>query len=198
MSIIEQLSESLCCLPGVGPKTAQRLVYHFLKNNRKQALILAQHLEQAMKQVVQCQNCNNFCTQALCEICQNPNRNPKLLCIVEQAFDVYAFEQSRSYQGNYFILTAKISPIDGIGVEDLGLDKLEQYLKQQPLLEEVILALSPSIESQATIHYLQQSLSHYPKLKISQLAQGIPSGSEIQSLDPLTLSAALKHRSIID
>lgn len=195
MTLIEQLSESLCCLPGVGPKTAQRLVYHFLKNNRKQALILAKHLEQAMTLVIQCQNCNNFCTETLCAICKNTHRNAKLLCVVEQAYDVHAFEQSHCYQGYYFILNAKISPIDGIGVEDLGLDKLQDYLVKYPELEEVIIALSPSIESQATIHYLQAILAAKPHLKISQLAQGIPSGSEIQALDPMTLGAALKHRS---
>ncbi len=195
MTLIEQLSESLCCLPGVGPKTAQRLVYHFLKNNRKQALILAKHLEQAMTTVIQCHHCNNYCTETLCSICKNPNRNEKLLCIVEQAYDVHVFEQSRCYQGYYFILNAKISPIDGIGVEDLGLDKLQDYLLKYRGLEEVIIALSPGIESQATIHYLQQILSARPELKISQLAQGIPSGSEIQTLDPMTLSAAIKHRS---
>ena len=196
MGIIEQLTESLRCLPGVGPKTAQRLVYYFLKNNRKQALLLAKHLDEAMRNVTQCEICNNFCTSSTCSICQNPQRDASLLCIIEQPFDLIAIEQSHIYKGYYFILTGKISPIDRIGVEDIGLEKLEQYLQKQPV-NEIIFGLSPSIETQATLLYIQQLLQKYPHIKLTQFAQGVPSGSEIQSLDPLTIGNALKHRSLI-
>jgi recombination protein RecR len=194
--IIEQLTESLRCLPGVGPKTAQRLVYYFLKNNRKQALLLAKNLDEAMNNVVQCSVCNNFCTSSVCTICQNPNRNRNQLCIVEQPSDVFAIEQSRTYQGYYFILTAKISPIDGIGIEDLGLEKLKSYLNAHQL-EEVIIALPPSVETQATLYYIQQLLSPFTSIRLTQLAQGVPSGTDLQSLDPLTISTAMRHRNIV-
>jgi recombination protein RecR len=197
MDIIEQLTESLRCLPGVGPKTAQRLVYYFLKNHRKQALVLARHLEQAMNQVVQCKICNNFSSTDVCTICQNTSRDEKLLCIIEQAFDLTAIEQSQNYKGYYFILSAKISPIDGIGVQEIGLDKLKQYLINHSV-EEVIIGLSPSIETQATLYYIQKLLKEFPHIKLSQLAQGVPSGGDIQSLDPLTISTALKYRSRIE
>lgn len=197
MDIIEQLTESLRCLPGVGPKTARRLVYYFLKNHRKQALVLAKHLEQAMNQVVQCERCNNFSGTIVCSICQNPARDEKLLCIIEQAFDLMAIEQSQHYKGYYFILNAKISPIDGIGVQEIGLDKLRHYLLNH-VVEEVIIGLTPSIETQATLYYIQQLLKEFPHIHLSQLAQGVPSGSDIQSLDPITISTALKHRSRID
>lgn len=197
MNIIEQLTESFRCLPGVGPKTAQRLVYHFLKNNRQQALRLAEHIEKAMKTVVQCESCNNFCTSSRCTICQNPNRNQTLLCIVEHPSDLVAIEQSQVFTGYYFILTAKISPLDGIGLEQLHLDKLDKYL-QNTTVQEVIIALTPSIETQATLLYLQQIIHKYPHIKITQLAQGVPSGSELQFLDPHTIGTAMKHRAPIE
>jgi recombination protein RecR len=197
MSIIEQLTESFRCLPGVGPKTAQRLVYHFLKSNRLQALRLAEHIEQAMRTVVQCESCNNFCTEARCSICKNPHRNQSLLCIIEHPSDLLAIEQSQVFNGYYFILTAKISPLDGIGVEQLHLDKLERYLQANPV-QEVVIALTPSIETQATLLYLQQLLAHYPHVKITQLAQGVPSGSELQFLDPFTIGTAIRNRSPIE
>jgi len=196
MSIIEQLTESLRCLPGVGPKTAQRLVYYFLKNHRKQALILAKNLDEAMNTVIQCEVCNNFAVSEICTICKNPNRNRDLLCIIEQPTDLLAIEQSHTFNGYYFILTGKISPIDGIGIHDIGLNKLERYLKNEAV-REVIIALTPSLETQATLQYIQHIVSTYP-VKLSQLAQGVPTGSELQFLDPITISTAMKNRHLID
>jgi recombination protein RecR len=196
MNIIEQLTESLRCLPGVGPKSAQRLVYYFLKNHRKQALILAKHLNEAMNTVVQCDICNNFAVTSVCSICQNRNRNRDLLCIVEQPTDLLAIEQSHTFNGYYFILTGKISPIDGIGINDIGLDKLERYLKNEAV-KEVIIALTPSLETQATLQYIQQIVSSHP-VQLSQLAQGVPTGSELQFLDPMTISTAMKNRHLLD
>jgi len=196
MSIIEQLTESLRCLPGVGPKTAQRLVYYFLKNHRKQALILAKNLDEAMNTVIQCEVCNNFAVSEICTICKNPNRNRDLLCIIEQPTDLLAIEQSHTFNGYYFILTGKISPIDGIGIHDIGLNKLERYLKNE-VVREVIIALTPSLETQATLQYIQHIVSAHP-VKLSQLAQGVPTGSELQFLDPITISTAMKNRHLID
>ena len=196
MNIIEQLTESLRCLPGVGPKTAQRLVYFFLKNHRKQALLLAKNLDEAMHTVVQCQICNNFSVQNICSICENKNRNRDLLCVVEQPTDLLAIEQSHTFNGYYFILTGKISPIDGIGIDDIGLDKLARYLHNQPV-KEIIIALTPSLETQATLQYIQQMISTHP-VKLSQLAQGVPTGGELQFLDPITIGTAMKHRQLLD
>ncbi|HBB53320.1 MAG TPA: recombination protein RecR [Legionellales bacterium] len=196
MDVIDQLTESLRCLPGVGPKTAQRLVYYFLKNHRKQALTLAKNLTEAMQSVQQCQECNNFSVQAICKICQETSRNRKLLCIIEQPTDLIAIEQSQTFKGYYFVLTGKISPLDGISGQDIGLDKLQSYLEKYPV-EELIIALSPSIETQATIHSISQLIKN-PQFKITQLAQGIPMGSELQFLDPLTIANAIRHRNPLD
>jgi len=196
MDVIDQLTESLRCLPGVGPKTAQRLVYYFLKNHRKQALTLAKNLTEAMQSVQQCQECNNFSVQAICKICQETSRNRKLLCIIEQPTDLIAIEQSQTFKGYYFVLTGKISPLDGISAQDIGLDKLQSYLEKYPV-EELIIALSPSIETQATIHSISQLIKN-PQFKITQLAQGIPMGSELQFLDPLTIANAIRHRNPLD
>ena len=197
MDLIEQLTESLRCLPGVGPKTAQRLVYYFLKNNRKQALHLAKNLDEAMRNIVQCDVCNNYCARKICRICSDAHRDSKVLCIVENASDVSAIEQSHIYKGYYFILTAKISPIDGVGTDEIGLDKLKHYLASKPV-EEVIIALTPSIETQATLCCIQRIMTPYPNIKLSQLAQGVPTGSELQTLDPVTIGTAIRHRSKIE
>jgi recombination protein RecR len=196
MDVIDHLTESLRCLPGVGPKTAQRLVYYFLKNHRKQALTLAKNLTDAMQSVQQCQECNNFSVQSICKICQQTSRNRKLLCIIEQPTDLIAIEQSQTFKGYYFVLTGKISPLDGISAQDIGLDKLQSYLERYPV-EELIIALSPSIETQATIHCISQLIKN-PQFKITQLAQGIPMGSELQFLDPLTIANAIRHRNPLD
>jgi recombination protein RecR len=196
MDIIEQLSESLRCLPGVGPKTAQRLVYYFLKNHRKQALILAKNLTDAMNLVQQCQECNNFTTENLCKICRQTNRHRNQLCIVEQPTDLIAIEQSQTYHGYYFVLTGKISPLDGISAQDIGLDKFQKYLETYPV-EEIIIALSPSIETQATLQYIHLLIKKYP-IKITQIAQGVPMGSELQFLDPLTIANAMRHRNPLE
>lgn len=196
MDIIDQLTESLRCLPGVGPKTAQRLVYYFLKNHRQQALKLAKNLTEAMQQVQQCQDCHNFSAHTLCRICQQSNRDRKLLCIVEQPTDVHAIEQSQTYFGYYFVLTGKISPLDGISAQDIGLDKLQRYLENYPI-EELIIALTPSIETQTTLQYIHRLI---PKqcIQVTQIAQGVPMGSELQFLDPMTISNAFKHRNPLE
>lgn len=195
MNSIEKLIESLRCLPGVGPKTAQRLVFYFLKNHRKQALQLAKHLHEAMTQVIQCQWCNNYSTQTICEICVSTNRDRSLLCITENPSDMIAIEQSQYYNGYYFILNGKISPLDGIGINDIGLDKLKNYV-QHHSVQEIIIALTPSIETQATLQYIQQ-ITQPLKISLTQLAQGVPTGSEIQFLDSHTLSTAIRYRSQI-
>ncbi|HAT6362387.1 TPA: recombination protein RecR [Legionella pneumophila] len=196
MDALSRLVEALRCLPGVGPKSAQRMVFHLLQHQRQRGLHLASCLEQAMKHISHCQQCNNYTEQALCALCQNPNRDSTLLCVVESPADVSAIEQSNSFQGKYFVLMGKISPLDGLGPDDIGLPKLKELIIREKI-QEVILALSPSVESQTTIHFIHQLLKS-ETVNISQLAHGIPSGGELEFLDGNTISSALKNRAVIN
>ncbi|HAU1153071.1 TPA: recombination protein RecR [Legionella pneumophila] len=196
MDALSRLVEALRCLPGVGPKSAQRMVFHLLQHQRQRGLHLASCLEQAMKHISHCQQCNNYTEQALCALCQNPNRDSTLLCVVESPADVSAIEQSNSFQGKYFVLMGKISPLDGLGPDDIGLPKLKELIIREKI-QEVILALSPSVENQTTIHFIHQLLKS-ETVNISQLAHGIPSGGELEFLDGNTISSALKNRAVIN
>ncbi|HAU1190245.1 recombination protein RecR [Legionella pneumophila] len=196
MDALGRLVEALRCLPGVGPKSAQRMVFHLLQHQRQRGLHLATCLEQAMKHISHCQQCNNYTEQTLCTLCQNPNRDSTLLCVVESPADVSAIEQSNSFQGKYFVLMGKISPLDGLGPDDIGLPKLKELIIREKI-QEVILALSPSVESQTTIHFIHQLLKN-ETVNISQLAHGIPSGGELEFLDGNTISSALKNRAVIN
>ncbi|TAL63097.1 MAG: recombination protein RecR, partial [Legionella sp.] len=183
-------------LPGVGPKSAQRMVFHLLQHQRQRGLHLAACLEQAMNHIQHCQRCNNYCEQTLCNLCQNPLRDSSLLCIVEGPADVAAIEQSNAFQGKYFVLMGKISPLDGLGPEDIGLPRLKQLIIDEKI-KEVIIALSPSIEGQTTVHFIHQLLRD-ESVNISQLAHGIPSGGELEFLDGLTIGNALRNRAAIN
>ncbi|WP_069683637.1 recombination mediator RecR, partial [Legionella parisiensis] len=141
------------CLPGVGPKSAQRMVFHLLQHQRQRGLHLASCLEQAMNNIHHCERCANYTEQKVCSLCQNPNRDSSLLCVVESPADVSAIEQSNAFQGKYFVLMGKISPLDGLGPEDIGLPRLKSLIIQEEI-KEVILALSPSVEGQTTIHFI--------------------------------------------
>lgn len=195
MNILTRLVEALRCLPGVGPKSAQRMVFHLLQYQRQRGLELASCLEQAMKEINNCERCANYTEQTICSLCQNPNRDPSMLCVVEGPADVFAIEQSNAFQGKYFVLMGKISPLDGLGPEEIGLPRLKKLIIQEEI-QEVILALSPSVEGQTTIHFIQQLLEDYP-IKISQLAHGIPSGGELEFLDCNTIGSALRNRATI-
>lgn len=196
MEMISSLVNAFRCLPGIGPKSAQRMVYHLLQYQRQQGLHLAQCLEKAMQSIGHCQRCNNFTDLNLCSLCQNPDRDWSTLCVVESPSDLTAIEQSYAYQGGYFVLMGKISPIDGLGPEEIGLPQLRSLvLKHQ--VQEVILALSPGIEGQTTVHFIHQLLQDQP-IKISQLAHGIPSGGELEYLDSNTIGSALRNRAIVN
>lgn len=196
MDTLNRLVEALRCLPGVGPKSAQRMVFHLLQHQRQRGLHLASCLEQAMNRIAQCQRCNNYTELNLCSLCQNPNRDTTKLCIVESPADVSAIEQSHAYQGKYFVLMGKISPLDGIGPEDIGLPQLKELIIQEKT-QEVILALSPSVEGQTTVHFIYQLLQS-EAVKVSQLAHGIPSGGELEFLDSNTIGNALRNRAAIN
>lgn len=196
MDALNRLVEALRCLPGVGPKSAQRMVFHLLQHQRQRGLHLATCLEHAMNNINHCLRCNNYTEQDLCSLCQNPNRDPALLCIVESAADVSAIEHSNAFRGKYFVLMGKISPLDGLGPDDIGLPKLKNLVIQEQI-KEVILALSPSVEGQTTVHFIRQLL-HSEQISISQLAHGIPSGGELEFLDGNTISSALRNRATIN
>ena len=190
--MLSQLVDALRCLPGIGPKSAQRMVFHLLQYQRQRGLHLASCLEEAMQRIAHCQRCNNYTEHTLCTICQDNNRDSDLLCVVEGPADVTAIEQSSVYRGYYYVLMGKISPLDGIGPDNIGLSGLEQLIANQHI-KEVILALSPTIEGQTTIHFIQERLKPY-QISLSQLAHGIPSGGELEFLDCNTIGQALKNR----
>ncbi|KTD65429.1 Recombination and repair protein recR [Legionella santicrucis] len=195
MDILTRLVEALRCLPGVGPKSAQRMVFHLLQHQRQRGLLLASCLEQAMNQIQHCERCANYTEKNLCAICQNTDRDASLLCVVESPADVSAIEQSNAFQGKYFVLMGKISPLDGLGPDDIGLPRLKRLIIQENI-KEVILALSPSVEGQTTIHFIHQLLRDQP-VNMTQLAHGIPSGGELEFLDGNTIGNALRNRAII-
>ena len=193
--MLDRLVEALRCLPGVGPKSAQRMVFHLLQHQRQRGLHLASCLEQAMNHIHHCERCANYTEQSLCAICQNPNRDSSLLCVVESPADVTAIEQSNAFQGKYFVLMGKISPLDGLGPDDIGLPQLKNLIIQEEI-KEVILAISPSVEGQTTVHFIYQLLRDQPT-NITQLAHGIPSGGELEFLDGNTIGNALRNRAMI-
>ncbi|REL35227.1 recombination mediator RecR [Thalassotalea euphylliae] len=191
--LVQELIESFRCLPGVGAKTAQRMAFHLLERNRQGGAKLAETMAKAMEQVGHCQQCRNFTEQALCDICESPRRqHAEQLCIVESPADVIAIEQTGEFQGRYFILMGHLSPIDGIGPEDLGLDLLEAQL-QQGGIKEVILATNPTVEGEATAHFIAEMAKSF-EVNLSRIAHGVPVGGELEYVDGNTLSHALSGR----
>lgn len=194
LSTIDQLVEALRCLPGVGPKTAQRMVMHLLERDRDGARNLAANLSSAMEKIRHCQKCRNFTEHDVCQICTSATRDVSILCIVENPGDVIAIEQTGHYRGRYFVLMGTLSPIDGIGPNEIGMDELMARCSEE--VEEVILALSSSVEGEATSHYISE-LVKLKNIPVSRIAQGIPMGSELEYVDGGTLAHALNGRKII-
>lgn len=191
--LITQLIEGLAVLPGVGPKSAQRMAFHLLERDRKGGLSLAKALDQAMAQVQHCRDCRTFTEDEFCHICSNPKRAVSgQLCIVETPADVVAFEQTGHFYGRYFVLMGHLSPLDGIGPKDIGLDKLELLLKQ-PQWKEVILATNPTVEGEATAHFIADLCRDY-EVSASRIAHGVPVGSELEYVDGTTLSHSFNGR----
>jgi recombination protein RecR len=193
-SALDQLIDALRILPGIGPKSAQRMVYHLLERNRDGARRLATRLTAAMDLVQHCQSCRNFSETTICNICQSEKRDKGLLCVVEHPGDVLAIEQTGHYRGKYFVLMGTLSPIDGIGPEDLGIDEL--LGRCQEGVSEVILAVSSSVEGEATAHYVSE-LVKLRHIQVSRIAQGIPIGGDLELIDGGTLGHAINGRKII-
>lgn len=192
---IDELIQALRCLPGVGPKSAQRMTFHLLERNREGGDRLASALQNALQNVRHCQRCRILCESEICVRCRDERRQQDLLCIVEMPSDVLAIEQATQYQGQYFVLSGHLSPLDGIGPEALGIPKLVEWL-DQGTVEEVILATNPTVEGEATAHYISE-LARARDIKVSRLAHGIPLGGELEFIDSGTLSHAFSGRESI-
>lgn len=191
--LLRELIDALRILPGVGPKSAQRMALTLLERQRPGGLRLARALEQALHHVEHCSLCRNLTEQPVCDICSNGSRDRNLLCVVESPMDVIALEQSGSYRGRYFVLLGRLSPLDGIGPGELGLPALIERLRASPEIEELIIATNPSVEGEATAHYLREATRGLP-LMVTRLAQGVPVGGELEYLGGSTLAHALSGR----
>ena len=194
LSVIEQLIEALKCLPGVGPKTAQRMVLHLLERDRDGARHLADKLQLAMDSVSHCHHCRNFTEINVCPICESTSRDSSLLCVVENPGDVIAIEHTGHYRSKYFVLMGTLSPIDGIGPNELGIDDL--IVRCADGVEEVILAISSSVEGEATSHYISEMIK-LKGINVSRIAQGIPIGGDLEYVDGGTLAHALNGRKTV-
>ena len=186
------LIEALRGLPGVGPKSAQRMAFHLLQEGRSGAQLLEQSLQRALERVGRCRQCRMLTEGELCSLCANPQRDGALLCVVESAADVVAIEQSGGYRGRYFVLMGHLSPLDGIGPEQLGADDFTQLLAAGQV-REVILATNPTVEGEATAHFLSQLVRQHG-LQASRIAHGVPVGGELEYVDGGTLAHALAGR----
>lgn len=189
---LEALVEALRKLPGVGVKSAQRMAFHLLQHDRGGALQLGDALRAACERVGHCERCNTFSETPLCPICSDPQREARLLCVVETPADQAALERTGSYRGLYFVLMGRVSPLDGIGVREIGTEALLQRA-EDPALEEVILATSFTAEGEATSHVLAEALKSRG-LKVTRLARGVPAGSELEYVDLSTIAHALVDR----
>ena len=189
---IEELIQALRCLPGVGPKSAQRMTLHLLERDRAGADNLAAALLDAVNKVDHCQRCRNFTELDICEICIDPKRDASIICVVETPADVLAVEMSGSFRGVYFVLMGHLSPIDGIGPEEIGLDRFQRRVVEEGI-SEVILATNPTVEGEATAYYLIDLLQG-DGVKVSRIAHGVPLGGELEYVDGSTLAHAFSGR----
>lgn len=190
--LIRQLMEALRCLPGVGSKTAQRMAYHLLERDRDGGRALAQALERAMQDVGRCADCRTLCETERCSLCASESRDDTELCVVETPVDVDAIEQATRFQGRYFVLMGHLSPLDGIGPQQLGLDQLEKRFAEG-VLQEVILATNPTVEGEATAQYISD-LAREHGIRTTRIAHGVPMGGELEYIDSSTLSHAFSGR----
>lgn len=193
---LEALVSALKRLPGVGPKTAQRFAFHLLQHDREGAARLARALDDAVGHVRHCSRCNTFTEQELCETCASPRRDPTLLCVVETPADQLMLEQTLSYDGLYFVLMGRLSPLDGVGPREIHLERLIARAIDG-VVREVILATNFTQEGEATAHYVGELL-RARGLKVTRLARGVPVGSELEYVDPGTIAHALRDRRSVE
>jgi recombination protein RecR len=190
--LISQLMDALRCLPGVGNKTAQRMAFHLLERDRDGGRQLSRVLARAMDEVGHCSDCRTLCETELCSLCASGSRDPELLCVVETPVDVDAIEQATNFRGRYFVLMGHLSPLDGIGPEQLGLDRLDERFASGQL-KEVILATNPTAEGEATAQYISE-LARAQGIHTTRIAHGVPMGGELEYIDSGTLAHAFSGR----
>ena len=195
-SLLERLIDALRCLPGVGPKSAQRMALHLLERDREGGTLLSAVMADSMEQIGRCNECRDLTENELCNICSNPARDRGQLCIVESPVDVLALEQATAFRGVYFVLLGRLSPLDGIGPSELGLDDLAERLEQQPP-RELIIATNPTVEGEATAYYLQR-MAQKQGIPVSMIAHGVPLGGELEYTDQSTLAHAFGSRQPVE
>lgn len=191
-SLLNELVDAFKCLPGVGARTAQRMSFYLLEHDRGAGLRLASAMQQAIEKIGHCKRCRTLTEHELCKICSNIKRDESALCIVENPSDVIALEQATDYRGFYFVLMGKLSPLDGIGPEQLGLDLLDKRLAAGEV-KELILATNPTIEGEVTAHYIHEMASRHG-VSATRIAHGVPVGGELDYVDSGTLSHAFDGR----
>ncbi|MGI9274225.1 MAG: recombination mediator RecR [Endozoicomonas sp.] len=194
--LIKELMDALRCLPGVGPRSSQRMALHLLERDRDGAVRLAKALAEAAEGVGRCRQCRTLCEDELCQICSHPRRETDVLCVVENPSDVMAFEQAGGFSGRYFVLMGHLSPIDGIGPEDIGIDELLARVDEYKV-REVILATNPTVEGEATAHFIAEELKGRG-VEASRIAHGVPLGGELEYVDGGTLAHAMAGRRKVD
>jgi len=191
-ALLDELIEALRCLPGVGPKSAQRMAYHLLERNREGGQRLARLLDEALQRIGHCSQCRNFSESEICRLCADASRDAASLCVVESPADVLAIERATGFRGRYFVLMGHLSPLDGIGPAELGLELLEQRLAAAGVAE-LILATNPTVEGEATAHYLAE-MGRRHGVRAMRIAHGVPLGGELEYIDGGTLSHAFAGR----
>ena len=192
---LDRLIEALRCLPGVGPKSAQRMAFHLLERDRDGARQIAIAVGGALEHLGRCSRCRMFAEGELCPVCAAPGRDRSLLCVVESPADVVAIEQSGGFRGCYFVLMGHLSPLDGIGPEEIGIDDLERLLGEG-VVREVILATNPTVEGEATAHFLAEVVTRRG-IRASRIAHGVPVGVELDYVDGGTLAHSLAGRQVV-
>jgi recombination protein RecR len=190
--LLNRLMTALRCLPGVGPKSAQRMALHLLERDRDGAQRLVEALQAALEGIGRCRQCRDLSETEICALCANPRRDRALLCVIETPADVLAVEQATGFQGVYFVLMGHLSPLDGIGPAELGLDSLEARLDEGEV-REMILATNPTVEGEATAYYIAE-LARERGIRATRIAHGVPLGGELESVDGGTLAHAFAGR----
>ncbi|MDR1163651.1 MAG: recombination mediator RecR [Candidatus Accumulibacter sp.] len=191
-SSFEALTAALRCLPGVGPKSAQRMAFHLMQRERAGAERLAKSILHALEALKHCRYCNTFTEDEVCERCRSPKRDGSLLCIVETPVDMAMMEQTLAYSGMYYVLMGRISPLDGVGIRELGLERLLERV-DDGIVREVVIATNFTNEGEITAHYLTEMLKPRP-LRVSRIARGVPVGGELEYVDAGTLAQAFRER----
>jgi len=194
--LLAQLIDALKCLPGVGPKSAQRMAFYLLERDRDGAKHLSSALTEAVEKIGSCSMCRTLSETRLCEICASPSRDNSKLCVIETPADVFAIEQASEFRGKYFVLMGHLSPLDGIGPTELGLDLLQARLANNEV-EELILATNPTVEGEATAHYISTMAANY-QILTTRIAHGVPLGGELEYIDAGTLAHAFSGRQRFD